>query len=75
MLFTIENEKQNRMPFHDAHIFREDKTITTSVYHKPTFNGFIHILTAFYQLLISFFYLYILLDVLQLTEETRPKHS
>ena len=39
MLFTIENEKQNRMSFLDFQIICEDKTFTTSVYSKPTFNG------------------------------------
>ena len=36
MSFTIEIEKQNRMPFFDVQIIHEDKTFTTSVYHKPT---------------------------------------
>ena len=35
MSFTIESEKQNRMSFLDAQIICEDKTFTTSVYHKP----------------------------------------
>ena len=39
MLFTIENEKQNRMSFLDVQIICEDRTFTTSVYRKPTFNG------------------------------------
>ena len=39
MSFTIESEKQNRMSFLDIAIIREDKTFTTSVYHKPTFSG------------------------------------
>ena len=38
MSFTIESEKQNRMSFLDAQIICEDKTFTTSVYHKPTFS-------------------------------------
>ena len=39
MLFTIENEKQNRMSFLDVQIICEDRTFITSVYRKPTFNG------------------------------------
>ena len=39
MSFTIESEKQNRMSFLDVQIIREDKTFTTSVYRKATFNG------------------------------------
>ena len=35
MSFTTETEKQNRMPFLNVQIFREDKTFTTSVYRKP----------------------------------------
>ena len=30
---------KNRMSFLDVQIIREDKTFTTSVYRKPTFNG------------------------------------
>ena len=37
--FTAENEKQNRMPFLDTQIVREDKTFTISVYRNPTFSG------------------------------------
>ena len=37
--FTVENEKQNRMPFLDTQIVREDKTFTISVYRNPTFSG------------------------------------
>ena len=37
--FTIESEKQNRMAFLDVKIIREDETLTTSVYCKPTFSG------------------------------------
>ena len=51
--FTIEREKQNRMSFLDIAIIREDRTFTTSVYHKPTLVVFIHILTVFYHLPIS----------------------
>ena len=36
---AIENEKQNRMFILDVQIIREDKTFTTSVYHKPTVSG------------------------------------
>ena len=39
MSLTTESEKQNRMPFLDVHIICEDKTFTTSVYHKHTFRG------------------------------------
>ena len=39
MPLTIEREKQNIMSFLDIAIAREDKTFTTSVYHKPTFSG------------------------------------
>ena len=43
MSFTIENEKQNRMSFLDVEIICEDKTFTTSVYRKSTYNGvYIH---------------------------------
>ena len=37
MSFTIEREKQNRLSFLDIKIIREDITLTTPVYHKPTF--------------------------------------
>ena len=39
MSFTLENEKQKRMSLIDVQIIREDKTLTTYVYHKPTFSG------------------------------------
>ena len=39
MSFTIKSEKQNRMFFLDRQIVCEDKTFTSSVNHKPTFNG------------------------------------
>ena len=38
MSFTIESEKHNRMSLLDLQIICEDKTFTTSVYHKPTFS-------------------------------------
>ena len=61
MSFVIENEKQNRMPFFDVQIIHEDKTFTTSVYHKPTssdvythFDRFLPVsLTAFSQLVVD----------------------
>ena len=37
MLFTIENEKRNRMYFVDVQIIRDDKTFTTSINRKTTF--------------------------------------
>lgn len=36
--FTLENKKDNRMSFFDILIICEQDKITTSVYHKPTFN-------------------------------------
>ena len=39
MSFAIENEKQNRMFFLNAQVIREDETLSTSVYCKPTFSG------------------------------------
>ena len=54
MSLTFESEKQKRMSFLDVHIIREDKTFPTSFYSKPTFVDFRHILTAFYDLPISF---------------------
>ena len=39
MLFTLENEKQNRMSFLNVKIICEDKKITTFVYYKLTFSG------------------------------------
>ena len=36
--FTIENEKDNRMSFHDVNIIREQSKSVTSVYGKPTFS-------------------------------------
>ena len=39
MFFTIEREMQNRMSFLNIEIISEDKTFTTSVYHKATFSG------------------------------------
>ena len=48
MSFTIESEKQNRMPFLDIQIIREDKRFTIlSTVNLPLVE-FIHILTAFY---------------------------
>ena len=37
--FTIKSESQNRMSFLGLQIIREDKSFTTSVCCKPTFNG------------------------------------
>ena len=55
MSFTIDSQNQNRMSLLDIQIIREDEAFTTSVYHKPTFSvEFIHILTPFYHLPISF---------------------
>ena len=39
MAFTIENGNQNRMSFLNIEIIREDKTLTTFAYRKPTFSG------------------------------------
>ena len=39
MSFTVESEKENRMPFLDVQIICKDKTLTTSVYRKRTFSG------------------------------------
>ena len=39
MSFTLENEKQKRMSLIDVQIIREDKTLTTYVYHKSAFSG------------------------------------
>ena len=39
MSFAIESQNQNRMPFLDVQIIRDNKTFTTSVYCKPTFSG------------------------------------
>ena len=40
MLFTIENEIQNRISLLDVQIIREDEKFATSVLRKPTFSGF-----------------------------------
>ena len=37
--FTIENEKQNKIPFLDTKVTRKETNFTTSIYHKPTFTG------------------------------------
>ena len=37
--FTIETEKQNKLPFLDTKITRKDKELTTTIYHKPKFTG------------------------------------
>ena len=37
--FTIENEKQNKIPFLDTKVTRKETNLTTSIYHKPTFTG------------------------------------
>ena len=39
MAFNIENGNQNRMPFFDIEIIREDKTLNSFSYCKPTFSG------------------------------------
>ena len=39
MSFTIESETQNRIPFHDLQVIRENKTFTTSFYCKFPFIG------------------------------------
>ena len=55
MSLTIESEKQNKMSFLDEQIICEDKTLTTSVYCKPTFSEvYTHFLTASYHLPKSF---------------------
>ena len=40
MLFTIENEIQNRISLLDVQIIREDEKFATSVLRKPTFSGY-----------------------------------
>jgi len=37
--FTIEAEKQNKLPFLDTKVSRKDNGFTTTIYHKPTFTG------------------------------------
>jgi hypothetical protein len=39
MKFTIENEKQTKIPFLDTKVTRKETNFTTSIYHKPTFTG------------------------------------
>ena len=51
-IFTIENEKDNRMPFLEINIIREQSKFTTSVYRKPTFS---RIYTHFDSFLPSFY--------------------
>ena len=58
MLFTIQNEKQNRMSFLDVQVICEDKTVTTSVYRKLTFSG---VYTHFGNFLLSTFVSLVLL--------------
>jgi len=37
--FTIEREKNNKIPFLDTCVTRNINNFTTSIYHKPTFTG------------------------------------
>jgi hypothetical protein len=37
--FTIETEKQNRIPLLDTRVTRKDLGFTTTIYHRPTFTG------------------------------------
>jgi len=37
--FTIENEKQNKIPFLDTTVTRNETCFKLSLYHKPTFTG------------------------------------
>jgi hypothetical protein len=37
--FTIEHEKEDKLPFLDVVIIRQVDKYTTSIYHKPTFTG------------------------------------
>ena len=39
VLFTIETEQNNIMPFLDVAVNQKDETFTTDVYHKPNFSG------------------------------------
>ena len=39
MLFSMETEKENKLPFLDIEITRELVKFTTAVYRKPTFTG------------------------------------
>ena len=52
IVFSIENEIENRMSFLEYRLFVIKHLYTTSVYCKPTFSGVIHISIAFYHLLI-----------------------
>jgi len=37
--FTIEMEKNNKIPFLDTSVTRKETGFTTTIYHKPTFTG------------------------------------
>ena len=39
MLFTYEVENNDKLPFLDILVTREDKEFTTNIYRKPTFSG------------------------------------
>ena len=47
--FTCEKEHNNFMPFLDVLITRTNNGFKTSVYHKPTFSGYIQISTVSFQ--------------------------
>ena len=55
LTYRLQNDKKMKMEKkkkkkQNVDIIREDKTFTTSVYHKLPLVEFIHILTAFYHL-------------------------
>ena len=37
--FTMENEQDNRLPFMDVLVIREETGLSTTIYRKPTFTG------------------------------------
>ena len=53
MSFTIESEKQNRVPFLDVQIFVKIKHLPILSTVKQPLVQFMHILTAFHYLLLS----------------------
>ena len=47
MSFTYEVENNDKLPFLDILVIREDKEFTTNIYRKPTFSGLLLLYISF----------------------------
>ena len=39
LVFTMESEEDNKLPFLDVLVIREEKEFSSTIYRKPTFTG------------------------------------